>query len=100
MKHEVTARAGLAIAWGAVVGATAYALLRVLAPASLPVATVSLSAHVPLFSRWLIAGYAGGFASFVAMAAATQNEALLVRALAPSLVVAASALAAQALLVP
>jgi len=103
MRHDVRARASLAIAWGLVVAAGQYAVLRAIEAVTsgpLEVAVATPSAHIAFFWRAATAGYGGGLAALVVAAIAGRRAPALARALAPAVVTVAALLAIQAAVWP
>jgi hypothetical protein len=96
-------RAGIATVAACATAAAVYAALRVFQKVVLPEpdpALILWSAHAGFFWRSLTAAYAGGSAGFVAWIAARRDPARVARWLARAVVVAATLIAAQGLLVP
>lgn|GEM_PF-1250466 len=95
--------AAVAAIWGGVAALVLYAGLRAWQVAfqrEIDPALVVWTAHSGYLWRTLIAGYAGGMAAIAAYLAARRDVERALRPLPAAVVVAASAIAAQAALAP
>jgi len=99
MKRTAT----VSLAWGLIIAAGAYSLIRAVQFCFISEpdpATVMWSAHAGFFWRALTAGYAGGMATFVIFIAIRGHEPEAARALVPAVAVAAAVVTLQGLLLP
>jgi hypothetical protein len=96
-------RVAISLAWGLVVTAGAYAVVRAIQHFVYPEpnpAIVAWSAHAGFFWRSWTVGYAGGMAAFVAAVASRGHTQAAARALAPAVAIAAGLVAVQSGLMP
>jgi hypothetical protein len=104
VKGEGFARGAVSLAWGLVVAAGAYAILRSVqglrAPPGPNPATVVWSAHAGFFWRSWTAGYIGGMGAVVASTLARGRLEAMARALLPAVVAAAALLVVATMLFP
>jgi hypothetical protein len=103
MSREKRGELAIALAWGLVVAAGAYPVLRtleyVLRREAYP-STSAWSPHSPFLWRCFTALYAGGIGAFVAFAAGRNRPSASARGLADAVVAAALAAALQAIARP
>jgi hypothetical protein len=103
MKRDSIVAGAVSLAWGLVVAAAGYAIVRALQFFSYPdpnPSAVVWSAHAGYFWRAWTVSYGGGIAAFVVLITARRSIEPSARALVPAVGIAAALVALQAAFLP